>query len=327
MPDPSKHTDPAGPAGLPGLAGPVGMNVDFAGVHLKNPVLVASGTFGYGSELSQEVDLNALGGVITKGISLRPRPGNPPPRIVETPSGMLNAIGLQNVGLEAFLNEKLPYLRRFDTRVIVNIFGESVDEYRAVASGLAGVAGVDALEVNVSCPNVKSGGIEFGTDVAQLKGLVSVLKGSTDKPLIVKLSPNVGRIADFARAAEDAGADGISLINTVIGMSIDPRTRRPRLANGTGGLSGPAIRPIAVRMVWEAARAVKIPVLGMGGILTADDALEFFLAGASAVAVGTATFVNPRAAPDLVEGLSRFVARENLPHISRLVGGVITGNA
>ncbi|MBI1864671.1 MAG: dihydroorotate dehydrogenase, partial [Nitrospirae bacterium] len=200
--------------------------------------------------------LNALGGVITKGISLRPRPGNPPPRIVETPSGMLNAIGLQNVGLEAFLNEKLPYLRRFDTRVIVNIFGESVDEYRAVASGLAGVAGVDALEVNVSCPNVKSGGIEFGTDVAQLKGLVSVLKGSTDKPLIVKLSPNVGRIADFARAAEDAGADGISLINTVIGMSIDPRTRRPRLANGTGGLSGPAIRPIAVRMVWEAARAV-----------------------------------------------------------------------
>ncbi|MBI3394173.1 MAG: dihydroorotate dehydrogenase [Nitrospirae bacterium] len=303
------------------------MNVDFAGVHLKNPVLVASGTFGYGSELSQEVDLNALGGVITKGISLRPRPGNPPPRIVETPSGMLNAIGLQNVGLEAFLNEKLPYLRRFDTRVIVNIFGESVDEYRAVASGLAGVAGVDALEVNVSCPNVKSGGIEFGTDVAQLKGLVSVLKGSTDKPLIVKLSPNVGRIADFARAAEDAGADGISLINTVIGMSIDPRTRRPRLANGTGGLSGPAIRPIAVRMVWEAARAVKIPVLGMGGILTADDALEFFLAGASAVAVGTATFVNPRAAPDLVEGLSRFVARENLPHISRLVGGVITGNA
>ncbi len=321
MPDPSELPGLAGPAGL------VGLDVDFAGVRLKNPVLVASGTFGYGSELSQEVDLNALGGVITKGISLRPRPGNPPPRIVETPSGMLNAIGLQNVGLEAFLNEKLPYLRRFDTRVIVNIFGESVDEYRAVASGLAGIGGVDALEVNVSCPNVKSGGIEFGTDVAQLKGLVSALKGSTDKPLIVKLSPNVGRIADFARAAEDAGANGISLINTVIGMSIDPRTRRPRLANGTGGLSGPAIRPIAVRMVWEAARAVRIPVLGMGGIMTVDDALEFILAGASAVAVGTATFVNPRAAPDLVEGLRRFVARENLPHISRLVGGVITGNA
>lgn len=315
MPDPSKPSRPAG------------LDVDFAGVRLKNPVLAASGTFGYGSELSQEVDLNELGGVITKGISLLPRPGNPPPRIVETPSGMLNAIGLQNVGLEAFLKEKLPYLRGFDTRVIVNIFGESVDEYRAVAAGLAGVGGVDALEVNVSCPNVKAGGIEFGTDVVQLKSLISALKGSTDKPLIVKLSPNVGRIADFALAAEDAGADAISLINTVIGMSIDPRTRRPRLANGTGGLSGPAIRPVAVRMVWEAARAVRIPVLGMGGILTVDDAIEFILAGASAVAVGTATFVNPRAAPDLVDGLRQFVTREKVPHISRLVGGVITGNA
>ncbi|MEK6815462.1 MAG: dihydroorotate dehydrogenase [Nitrospirota bacterium] len=304
-----------------------GLDVDFAGIRLKNPVLAASGTFGYGSELSQEVDLNTLGGVITKGISLRPRSGNPPPRIVETPSGMLNAIGLQNVGLEAFLKDKLPYLRGFDTRVIVNIFGESVDEYRAVAAGLSGVEGVDALEVNVSCPNVKAGGIEFGTDVNQLKALISILKESTDKPLIVKLSPNVGRIADFARAAEEAGADGISLINTVIGMSIDPRTRRPRLANGTGGLSGPAIRPIAVRMVWETARAVKIPVLGMGGILTVEDALEFILAGASAVAVGTATFVNPRAAPDLVEGLRQFIARENIPHVSRLIGGVITGNA
>lgn len=304
-----------------------GLDVDFAGIRLKNPVLAASGTFGYGSELSQEVDLSTLGGVITKGISLRPRSGNPPPRIVETPSGMLNAIGLQNVGLEAFLRDKLPYLRGFDTRVIVNIFGESVDEYRAVAAGLSGVEGVDALEVNVSCPNVKAGGIEFGTDVNQLKALISILKESSDKPLIVKLSPNVGRIADFARAAEEAGADGISLINTVIGMSIDPRTRRPRLANGTGGLSGPAIRPIAVRMVWETARAVKIPVLGMGGILTVDDALEFILAGASAVAVGTATFVNPRAAPDLVEGLRQFIARENIPHVSRLIGGVITGNA
>lgn len=303
-----------------------GLDVDFAGIRLKNPVLAASGTFGYGSELSQEVDLSTLGGVITKGISLRPRSGNPPPRIVETPSGMLNAIGLQNVGLEAFLRDKLPYLRGFDTRVIVNIFGESVDEYRAVAAGLSGVEGVDALEVNVSCPNVKAGGIEFGTDVNQLKALISILKESTDKPLIVKLSPNVGRIADFARAAEEAGADGISLINTVIGMSIDPRTRRPRLANGTGGLSGPAIRPIAVRMVWETARAVKIPVLGMGGILTVEDALEFILAGASAVAVGTATFVNPRAAPDLVEGLRQFIARENIPHVSRLIGGVITGN-
>lgn len=303
-----------------------GLDVDFAGIRLKNPVLAASGTFGYGSELSQEVDLNTLGGVITKGISLRPRSGNPPPRIVETPSGMLNAIGLQNVGLEAFLKDKLPYLRGFDTRVIVNIFGESVDEYRAVAAGLSGVEGVDALEVNVSCPNVKAGGIEFGTDVNQLKALILILKESTDKPLIVKLSPNVGRIADFARAAEEAGADGISLINTVIGMSIDPRTRRPRLANGTGGLSGPAIRPIAVRMVWETARAVKIPVLGMGGILTVEDALEFILAGASAVAVGTATFVNPRAAPDLVEGLRQFIARENIPHVSRLIGGVITGN-
>lgn len=304
-----------------------GLDVDFAGIRLKNPVLAASGTFGYGSELSQEVDLSTLGGVITKGISLRPRSGNPPPRIVETPSGMLNAIGLQNVGLEAFLRDKLPYLRGFDTRVIVNIFGESVDEYRAVAAGLSGVEGVDALEVNVSCPNVKAGGIEFGTDVNQLKALISILKESSDKPLIVKLSPNVGRIADFARAAEEAGADGISLINTVIGMSIDPRTRRPRLANGTGGLSGPAIRPIAVRMVWETARAVKIPVLGMGGILTVEDALEFILAGASAVAVGTATFVNPRAAPDLVEGLRQFIARENIPHVSRLIGGVITGNA
>jgi len=298
--------------------------VDLAGIRLKNPVLTASGTFGYGEDYRDIVDLNELGGVIVKGVSLKPIAGNPPPRIWETPSGMLNAIGLENPGVEVFLEKKLPYLRQFDTAVIVNIFGYSLEEYVAVAERLDGVPGVSGLEVNISCPNVKAGGIVFGTNVTASFELLSALRRATKLPLIAKLSPNVTDISEFARAAADAGCDGLSLINTLLGMAIDVRTRRPRLANCTGGLSGPAIRPVAVRLVWQAAKAVKLPIIGMGGILTAEDALEFLLAGASAVAVGTANFVNPRATLDVSDGIRSFLAAEGISSVRELVGQVRT---
>ena len=284
------------------------LSVDFAGIKLKNPVLTASGTFGYGEEYADFVDLNRLGGVIVKGISWKPIAGNPPPRIWETPSGMLNAIGLENPGVEVFLREKLPFLRQYDTAVIVNIFGCSVDDYLAVAERLDGAEGVSGIEVNISCPNVKAGGMAFGTDVKATFELLSTVRKATRLPLIAKLSPNVTDVTDFAKAARDAGCDGLSLINTLLGMAIDVRTGKPRLANCTGGLSGPAIRPVAVRMAWQVARAVSLPIIGMGGIVTAEDALEFILAGASAVAVGTANFMNPRATLDVLDGIEAFLA-------------------
>jgi len=284
------------------------LSVDFAGIKLKNPVLTASGTFGYGEEYADFVDLNRLGGVIVKGISWKPIAGNPPPRIWETPSGMLNAIGLENPGVEVFLREKLPFLRQYDTAVIVNIFGCSVDDYLAVAERLDGAEGVSGIEVNISCPNVKAGGMAFGTDVKATFELLSTVRKATRLPLIAKLSPNVTDVTDFAKAARDAGCDGLSLINTLLGMAIDVRTGKPRLANCTGGLSGPAIRPVAVRMAWQVASAVSLPIIGMGGIVTAEDALEFILAGASAVAVGTANFMNPRAALDVLDGIEAFLA-------------------
>jgi dihydroorotate dehydrogenase (NAD+) catalytic subunit len=300
------------------------LSIDFAGIRLKNPVLTASGTFGYGEEFADLIDLNRLGGIIVKGISLKPIKGNPPPRIWETPSGMLNAIGLENPGVDVFLRDKLPFLRSYDTAVIVNIFGYSLEEYVGVAERLDGAGGVSGLEVNISCPNVKAGGIVFGTNVTAAFELLAAVRKATRLPVIAKLSPNVTDITEFAKAARDAGCDGLSLINTLLGMAIDVRSRRPRLANCTGGLSGPAIRPVAVRMVWQTARAVSLPIIGMGGVMTADDALELILAGASAVAVGTANFVNPRATMDIAEGIERFLKREGIGSVRELVGQVRT---
>jgi dihydroorotate dehydrogenase (NAD+) catalytic subunit len=301
------------------------LSVNFAGIKLKNPVLTASGTFGYGEEYAEFVDLNKLGGVIVKGVSLKPMKGNPPPRIWETPSGMLNAIGLENPGVDVFVNEKLPYLSKFDTAVIVNVFGYSLEEYVGVVERLDGVPGVSGLEVNISCPNVKAGGIVFGTNVTSAFDLLSAVRKVTKLPLIAKLSPNVTDITEFAKAAQDAGCDGLSLINTLLGMAIDVRCMRPRLANCTGGLSGPAIRPVAVRMVWQAAKAVSLPIIGMGGIVTGEDALEFILAGASAVAVGTANFINPRATLDVLAGIESMMLEQGIMDIKDLIGKVARG--
>jgi dihydroorotate dehydrogenase (NAD+) catalytic subunit len=301
------------------------LSIDFAGIKLKNPVLTASGTFGYGEEFAEFVDLNKLGGVIVKGISLKPIKGNPPPRIWETPSGMLNAIGLENPGVDVFLSEKLPYLRKFDTAVIVNMFGYSLEEYVGVARKLDGVQGISGIEVNISCPNVKAGGMAFGTDLKATFELLSAIRRATRLPLIAKLSPNVTDVTEFARAASDAGCDGLSLINTLLGMAIDVRCRRPRLANCTGGLSGPAIRPVAVRMVWQVAKAVPLPIIGMGGIVTGEDALEFILAGASAVAVGTANFMNPQATLEVLSGIESVMAEQGVADIKDLIGKVSTG--
>jgi len=298
------------------------LSVNFAGIKLKNPVMTASGTFGYGEEFADIIDLNRLGGVIVKGISLKPIKGNPPPRIWETPSGMLNAIGLENPGVDVFLREKLPFLGNYDTAVLVNIFGYSLEEYVGVAERLDGVPGVSGLEVNISCPNVKAGGIVFGTNLKAAFELLSAVRNATRLPVIAKLSPNVTDITEFAKVARDAGCNGLSLINTLLGMAIDIRSRKPRLANCTGGLSGPAIRPVAVRMVWQAAKAVDLPIIGMGGIMTHEDALEFILAGASAVAVGTANFVNPRATVDIIDGIEAFLAQEGFGSIRELVGQV-----
>ena len=301
------------------------LSVEFAGIKLKNPVLTASGTFGYGEEFAEFVDLNKLGGIIVKGISLKPIQGNPPPRIWETPAGMLNAIGLENPGVEVFLSEKLPYLRKFDTAVIVNMFGYTLEDYVAVAERLEGASGIAGIEVNISCPNVKAGGMAFGTDVRSTSELLSAIRKATRLPLIAKLSPNVTDVTAFAKAARDAGCDGLSLINTLLGMAIDVRCRRPRLANCTGGLSGPAIKPIAVRMVWQVAKAVDLPIIGMGGIMTGEDALEFMLAGASAVAVGTANFVNPRATLDVVEGMESLLREQGIDDVKEIIGKVIVG--
>jgi len=289
---------------------------------LKNPVMTASGTFGYGEEYAEFVDLNRLGAVVVKGLSLMPKEGNPTPRIVETPSGMLNSIGLQNIGIERFIKEKVPFLKQFDTSVIVNFFGDSIDEYVAAAEKLDHVAGIDGLEMNISCPNKQAGWSIFGTDPLVTHKVVSAVRKKTELTLIVKLSPNVTDIALMAKVAEDAGADAVSVINTITGMAIDIRTRKPRLANIRGGLSGPAIKPIAVRMVYEVKQAVKIPVIGLGGIMNSDDAIEFIIAGATAVAVGTANFVNPKATMEILDGMTEYMKIHGIKDIGSLTGTV-----
>ena len=287
-------------------------------LELANPVLLASGTCGYGAELSDLLDLNSLGGIVVKGISLEPRAGNPPPRVMETPCGLLNAIGLENVGVDAFVEKKLPWLRKQeDTRVIVNILGNSVADYAEIAGRLDGVSGIDALEVNISCPNVKEGGVAFGTDPAVAAEVTRAVRAATSLPVIVKLSPNVTDITVVARAVEDAGADAISLINTLLGMKIDIQQQRPFLANTFGGLSGPAIMPVALRMVWQTVRAVNIPVVGIGGISTWQDAVEFLMAGACAVQAGTATLVNPSASMEIVAGIRDFMEQRGIENISQ----------
>ncbi len=298
------------------------LSTTIAGIELKNPVMVASGTFGYGKEYQGLVDLNRLGGIVTKGTSLEPWLGNAPDRIAETPSGMLNAIGLQNDGIDSLLADKLPWLRQFDTAVIINVVGKTVEEYAEVARRLNDVEGIAGLEINVSCPNVKHGGIAFGTDCELLGTVISAVREATTLPLIPKLSPNVTDIVRMAKVCVDCGADALSLINTLLGTSIDPETRRFRLANITGGLSGPAIKPVALRMVWQVAQAVDVPVIGMGGIMTADDALEFLLAGATAIQVGTANFVNPSATMEIIDGLEAYLDRHGVGHISEIVGTV-----
>lgn len=295
--------------------------VSIAGVTFKNPVMTASGTFGSGMEYSEFVDLNTLGAVVTKGVASTPWPGNPTPRIAEVYGGMLNAIGLQNPGIDVFLQRDLPFLAQYDTRVIVNVCGKSVEEYVTVVERLAG-SRADMLEINVSCPNVKEGGIAFGQNATALETITRAVKKYSAQPVIMKLSPNVTDIGEMARAAQSGGADALSLINTLTGMKIDVHRRTFVLANKTGGLSGPAIKPVAVRMVYEAHRASGLPIIGMGGIQTAEDALEFILAGASAVAVGTASFQNPCAMTHIIEGIEAYLDRYGIDHICSLTGAV-----
>ncbi len=301
---------------------PPSLAVEIAGIKLRNPVMPASGTFGYGEEFDPYLDLGGIGAIVTKGLSLNPKAGNPTPRIAETCGGMLNAIGLQNVGIDAFIENKLPFLRSVDTPVIVNFFGNTLDEYGQVAEKLAELPEVAGLELNISCPNVKKGGIVFGTDPRAASEVISLVRSKSSKPLIVKLTPNVTDITVIARAAEEAGADAICCINTLTGMSVDVKSRRPRLANRTGGLSGPAVRPVAVRMVHQVVQAVSVPVIGVGGIATAHDALEFLIVGATAVQVGTANFVDPRAMLDVAEGLSAFCVEEGIRDIREVIGSL-----
>jgi dihydroorotate dehydrogenase (NAD+) catalytic subunit len=298
----------------------VDLSVDIGGLELKNPVMTASGTFGYGREFSRFMDLDALGGIVVKGLSLTPSRGNPPPRVVETASGMLNAIGLENVGLAAFIKEKLPYLQSLNTAVVVNVYGQSVEAYAELAEQLQACEGIAALEVNISCPNVKAGGIAFGADPDAARSVVAAVRQRSSLPLWVKLSPNVTDVTLIAQAAADAGADALSLINTLTGMAIDVHTRRPVLANITGGLSGPAIKPVALRMVWQVAQAVDLPIIGIGGIMTRTDALEFLIAGATAVQVGTANFVNPRTAVEIVSGLESYCREKGVARLRELTG-------
>lgn len=295
--------------------------VKIAGVMFKNPVMTASGTFGSGMEYSEFVDLNRLGAVVTKGVANVPWEGNPTPRVAETYGGMLNAIGLQNPGIDVFLERDVPFLKQFDTKIIVNVCGKTVEDYVEVVER-CGDAPVDMLEINVSCPNVKEGAIAFGQKAEALYQITGAVKKAAKQPVIMKLSPNVTDIAEMARAAEAGGADAISLINTLTGMKIDVEKRCFVLANKTGGLSGPAIKPVAVRMVYQAAGAVKIPVIGMGGIRTAEDALEFLLAGASAVAVGAANFMNPYATVEIIEGMEEYMKRHHIEDITELIGAL-----
>jgi len=282
--------------------------------------MTASGTFGYGEEYASFVDLNRLGAVTVKGLSLEPRAGNPPPRLAETPCGLLNAIGLQNIGVKAFVEEKLPYLRDFSTEIIANIFGETLEEYEKVAEILSAADGVSALEVNISCPNVKKGGITFGSSPEMAADVTRKVKEATDLPVIMKLSPNVTDISLIAESVESAGADAVSLINTLTGMSVDVERRKPHLYNVTGGLSGPAIKPVALRMVWQVVNRVRIPVIGLGGIMTAKDALEFLIVGAKAVQIGTASFVDPCATMKILDGIEQYLREHSISDISELIG-------
>lgn len=291
-------------------------------LRLANPLMAASGCFGYGVEYADTVDLSTLGAVVVKGLFLQEREGNAPPRIVETPAGMINAIGLQGIGVHRFVNERLPELLARRAVVIVNICGSSIDEYAELARILSDAEGVAALELNISCPNIKAGGIQFGCSVPGAASVITAVRQATRLPIIPKLTPNVTDVASFARAAEESGADAVSLVNTFLAMAIDIETRRPKLSNVMGGLSGPAIRPIAVRMVYECARAVRIPVIGIGGIMTADDVVEFLLAGATAVQVGTANFVDPFIWTKLLDGLRAYLDRHQVARISELVGGI-----
>jgi dihydroorotate dehydrogenase (NAD+) catalytic subunit len=301
----------------------IDLAVDIGALKLKNPVMVASGTFGYGEEFHESFyDISKLGAVVTKGISLAPRKGNPMPRVIETASGMLNAIGLANVGLGAFLSEKLPFLVRAGATVVVNVLGSTADEYAAVSRALAEAEGVSAIELNISCPNVRSGGLQFGIDPKAAAEVVRAARKEFQRTLIVKLSPQASSIPAMAKAVEDAGADAVSLINTIPAMAIDVGTRKPVLANVTGGLSGPAIKPVALRMVYEASCAVRIPVIGMGGIMTATDAIEFMLAGATAIQIGTANFVRPMAAIEIIEGIEQWCERENISTCRDLIGSL-----
>jgi dihydroorotate dehydrogenase (NAD+) catalytic subunit len=298
------------------------LGVEIGSLKLRNPLLAASGTCGYGVEIAHVVDLNTLGGIVTKGLYMAARDGCEVPRIAETPAGLLNAIGLQGVGIRAFVEKVLPRLRAFDTAVIVNVCGETVEEYAEVSRIASAAPGVHALEINISCPNVKTGGIAFGTDPVMTHDVVSAVRKASRLPVIPKLSPNVTDITVFARACEEAGADAISCVNTFLGLAIDVESRKPRLAFGTGGLSGPAIRPLAVRMTWQAARAVKIPIIGIGGIASANDALEFFIAGAAAVQVGTMNFSRPNIYAEIESGLVDYLTRHELASIRDLVGTI-----
>jgi dihydroorotate dehydrogenase (NAD+) catalytic subunit len=297
------------------------MKVNIAGVTFNNPVMTASGTFGSGKEYSEFVDLNLLGAVITKGVSSVPWTGNPTPRIAETYGGMINAIGLQNPGMEVFIEKDIPFLKKYDTKIIVNVCGKTTEDYCEVVERLANEP-VDMLEINISCPNVKEGGIAFGQNPGSVEAITREIKKYAKQPIIMKLSPNVTDITETAMAAEAGGADAISLINTLTGMKIDINKRSFALANKTGGLSGPAIKPVAVRMVYQVAQAVKLPIIGMGGIVTAEDALEFILAGASGVCVGTANFINPLATVEVVEGIAEYMRRNQMNDINELIGAV-----
>ncbi len=295
--------------------------INFAGIEMKNPVTVASGTFGYGREYSQFFDLSKLGGVITKGTSLKPRSGNKPSRVCETASGMLNSIGLQNPGVEYFAQFDLPFLRKFDTAIIVNACGSSIEEYVELCK-ILNTLDIDGVELNLSCPNVKDGCMAFGNTYEGVKQVTKEVRKVLDKPLIVKLTPNVTDIASIAKAVEDAGADGVSLINTLLGMKIDIDKRRPVLANNTGGLSGPAIKPVAVRMVYQVAQAVNIPILGMGGIINGEDAVEFMLAGAKAISIGAGNFIDPYTSVKTVEGIEEYMKKYNIEDINEIIGKV-----
>ena len=300
----------------------INLSVNIAGILMKNPVMVASGTFGYGEEYAKYIDLNKLGAIVVKGLSLTPREGNPPPRIVETSAGMLNSIGLQNIGIDSFVNDKLPFLEKFDTKVIVNFFGDSIDEYCEVAKKVDSVSGIHGLEMNISCPNKKEGWLEFGTNPDLAFRVVNAVRKNTRLPLIVKLSPNVTDITVIAKAASDAGADAVSLIYTLSGMAIDIKTRKPKLANIIGGLSGPAIKPVALKMVWQVAKTIKLPIIGVGGIMTYEDAIEFMIAGASAVQIGTANFIDPASSEKIIDGLKLYCEQNSIRNINEIAGSI-----